>query len=69
MSNLDIHVPDEGKIWRNKSDHTDFSSWLRLGTGRSIDEYEQVPLEVYEQYKAEQEAVDYTDELYDDEEE
>ena len=47
--------PKEGFIFRNKSNPDDFSSALFLGVGRSADEYDEVPIEVFEEYQAEQE--------------
>ena len=48
--------PREGCIFRNKSNPDDFSSALYIGEGRTIDEWEEVPIEVFEEYQAEQEA-------------
>lgn len=46
---------EEGMMWRSKLDPDGFSSELYIGTGDSIDNYDKVPVEVYEQYLIEQE--------------
>lgn len=45
-----IYVPQEGYIYRNKNNFDDFSNWLRIGTGNTIDNYDEVPYAVYEEY-------------------
>lgn len=47
-------IPQGGFIFRNKTNPDEFSSELYLGEGRILDEYEQVPLSVYEEYQREQ---------------
>lgn len=46
---------EEGMIWRNKLNPDGFSRELYIGTGDSVDNYEKVPVEVFEQHQAEQE--------------
>lgn len=46
--------PSEGYIFRSKANPDDFSSALYIGEGRSIDEWEEVPLAVYEEHQREQ---------------
>ena len=48
--------PREGHIFRNKTNPDDFSSELYIGKGRSFDEYDEVPIAVYEEYQAVQQA-------------
>ena len=59
--------PKEGYIFRHKENKDDFARIMWLADGGSIDEYDQVPIEVYEQYKSEQEKLDYTEEYYEEE--
>ena len=47
---------EEGMMWRHIKDRSNFSSELYIGTGDSIDNYEKVPVSVYEQYREEEEA-------------
>jgi hypothetical protein len=47
--------PHEGYIFRNKTNPDDFSSALYLGKGRSVDEWNEVPISIYEQWKKEAE--------------
>lgn len=58
MDEINKRIPEpleEGMIWRSKLDPDGFSSELYIGTGDSIDNYDKVPVEVYEQYLIEQE--------------
>ena len=59
MSEINKREPapiKEGMMWRHKEDRSNFSSELYIGTGDSIDNYEKVPVSVYEQYREEEEA-------------
>jgi hypothetical protein len=46
---------EEGMMWRNKFNPDDFSSELYIGTGDSVDNYDKVPVSVFEEYQKEQE--------------
>lgn len=48
-------TPHEGYIFRDKTNPDDFSSELYIGKGRSVDEWEEVPISIYEQWKKEAE--------------
>ena len=50
-------IPDEGYIFRHKENTNDFSYMLYLGTGVSLDDYDKVPIAIYEEYLAEQERL------------
>lgn len=58
MDEINKRTPEpleEGMMWRSKLDPDGFSSELYIGTGDSIDNYDKVSVEVYEQYLIEQE--------------
>lgn len=46
---------EEGMMWRNKLNPDAFSSELYIGTGDSVDNYDKVPVSVFEEYQKEQE--------------
>ena len=47
--------PHEGFIFRNKLNPDDFSSALYIGEGRKFEEWEEVPISIYEEWKKEAE--------------
>ncbi len=47
--------PHEGYIFQNKTNPDDFSSDLYIGIGRSAEEWKEVPISIYEQWKKEAE--------------
>lgn len=49
----DYKIPPEGCIFRNKSNPDDFSSALYIGEGRTIDEWEEVPISIYDEWQKE----------------
>lgn len=51
----DYKIPHEGCIFRNKANPDDFSSALYIGEGRTIEEWEEVPISIYEEWQKEAE--------------
>lgn len=45
--------PHEGFIFRNKANPDDFSSALYIGEGRKFEEWEEVPISIYEEWQKE----------------